>query len=454
MIQALQLNEFQTLAYDASYVAVFQEISLENVTPIMAYECLAALYGKGALFEIIQKNCHFSYLCFEPFETLSIDNNDNPLHELRLLQNRFKMMTREEVSTLITSTIGYMTYDKELLFNIYRISLTFDHLRKKILISYVVTITQYVKNDFNRAQEKLSQIIHALSKQISSVKLLQKKNKTFIEVDIPDDVFIEKIKKAKQYIIAGDAFQIVLSRSFKRIISVTPLSIYQSLAHTSPAPFMFYIPLEKKTIIGASPEQMVKVHNRQVTVNPIAGTRKRTTESDIDFITHELLHDKKELAEHMMLVDLARNDVGSISEPGSVIVNELMQVKHFTHISHITSEVTGKLKNEYDALDALHATFPAGTLSGAPKIRAMELIDELEESPRGLYGGAICRFDLAGNLDSCIAIRMAVFEDGVATIRTGAGIVYDSDPKAEAQETRQKAEAMLHAIAHAHGELP
>ena len=216
---------------------------------------------------------------------------------------------------------------------------------------------------------------------------------------------------------------------------------------------MFYLPINNGVIIGASPEKLIKVRNQQVEINPIAGTRQRTQQSHDEQIAAELLNDKKELAEHMMLVDLARNDLGAVCKPGSVKVKELLQVKHFSHVSHITSVVTGQLQDNLDALDALAAAFPAGTLSGAPKIRAMQIIDELETSKRGIYGGAICRLDYRGNLDSCIAIRMALLTDGMATVRAGAGIVYDSDPKSEANETRQKAQGILDAIAFAQGGL-
>ena len=194
--------------------------------------------------------------------------------------------------------------------------------------------------------------------------------------------------------------------------------------------------IDGAVLVGASPEKLVSVQNNKVSVNPIAGTRQRMGKEYDEQIRQELLSDEKELAEHMMLVDLARNDVGHVAKPGTVEVNELLKVKHFSHVSHIT----------LDALDALQATFPAGTLSGAPKIRAMEIIDELELTGRGLYGGTICRMDYQGNLDSCIAFRMAVIQDGVATVRAGAGIVFDSSPQMEADETRHKALSMLSAI--------
>ena len=245
----------------------------------------------------------------------------------------------------------------------------------------------------------------------------------------------------------GDAFQIVLSRSFQQNYQAKPLDIYRALRNVSPAPYMFYFPSDYGILLGASPEKMITVRGSVVEINPIAGTRPRRNPDEEATNAQALLTDEKELAEHRMLVDLARNDLGAVCIPGTVKVTELLQVKHFSHVSHLTSVVTGQLCADKDALDALQATFPAGTVSGAPKIRAMEVIDALETSRRGCYAGALCRLDALGNFDSCIAIRMAVLREGVATVRTGAGIVADSNPAAEAAETRHKAQGILAAIA-------
>lgn len=268
-----------------------------------------------------------------------------------------------------------------------------------------------------------------------------------ITTDLSDEEFMSLVEQAKNHIINGDIFQVVLSRKFTTPYSVSPMHIYETLKKISPAPYMFYLPTEHGVMVGASPEKLISVINKKVEINPIAGTRPRTQDKTDDQIAADLLGDKKEVAEHMMLVDLARNDIGASCKPGSVKIKELSKIKHFSHVSHIASTVTGELRDDKDALDALAAAFPAGTLSGAPKIRAMEIIDELETSRRGIYGGAIVQIDAEGNLDSCIAIRMAVLKNGIATVRTGAGIVYDSNPLSEANETRQKARGILEAIA-------
>jgi anthranilate synthase component 1 len=476
MTQPLTLAEFQVLAQQAKRIAVFREIPMGSLTPIQSYRLLSKAHGdNGVMLENLhqQESTRYAHLCFDCIASLSLQQGDkqDPMAALRKFQSQFTFATRDSVADLISCAMGLMTYDivryfenipdrhpidsqlPILLFHFYTLSLTFDHANQSILISKVVAVSDNLEEDFQKAQHTLDDIIQLLVSELPQTDSLQQPTAVAqIEVDVSDADFMHKIEKAKQYIVAGDAFQIVLSRCFKRHYSVTPLEIYQTLCQVSPSPFMFYFPTKARVILGASPERMISVIDRQVKANPIAGTRKRVTDSTDAAITADLLSNEKELAEHMMLVDLARNDVGSVSVPGSVVVSEFLKVKHYSHVSHITSTVTGQLQDKYDAYDAFAAAFPAGTLSGAPKIRAMEIIDELEISRRGMYGGAICRIDAKGNFDSCIAIRMALLQDGTATIRVGAGIVYDSNPAAEAQETYQKAQSMLHAIAEAHGE--
>ena len=484
MLQPLTLNEFQVLANKAKRVAVFQEILANGLSPVTIYAQLFEMYkASGVMLEDMhERECPlYSFVCFEPVASLTVNHNDNqnPLTAIRDLQAQLAYSTRAEVADLITSAAGFITYDAVRYFesipdrhtvdasmpnafiNFYALSLAFNHEKQSILISYVVEVGDCPERAYQLGQEKIATVVASFE--------LSRKEKTgthagtgsgtknprndgVVEIDISDVDFMHMVEKAKDYIIRGDAFQIVISRCYKRHYSVSPFDIYQTLRRVSPAPFMFYFPTESQVIIGASPERFVRVHNNQVTVNPIAGTRKRTGEKTDAAIAADLLSDKKEIAEHMMLVDLARNDVGAVSVPGSVQVYELMHVKHYSHVSHITSTVTGQLQDKFDALDAFSAAFPAGTLSGAPKIRAMQIIDELETSRRGLYGGSVCRLDALGNVDSCIAIRMAILKNGIATIRTGAGIVFDSNPFSEAQETHQKARSMLDAIDMAHGE--
>jgi len=480
MMQAFTFEEFQNDTKNSDRVSVFKEIPAEKLTPLRVYSLLNKTHAsEGVIFEDLhqQEDVRYSFICFDPIARLVRNYGDDhhPWSELRDLQSRLSFATRIKIAPLITHAMGFITYDaihyfEEIsdtrvrvadsslpifLINFYALSLSFNHEKQTILISRLVEVGSDPEQAYNQAQRQIADIITLLTdfSDDETYSSIEKKVPTTIEVDTSDLDFMQMVNKAKRYIAEGDAFQIVISRCFRRKYSVSPLDIYKTLRRVSPAPFMFYFPSGSNVIIGASPERLVSVYNNKITVNPIAGTRKRMKETGDELKSAEdLLNDPKERAEHVMLVDLARNDVGSVSVPGSVQLSEFFKVKHYSHLSHITSTVTGQLQEKYDALDAFSAVFPAGTLSGAPKIRAMQIINELESTHRGLYGGSIFRLDSLGNLESCIAIRMAILNNGIATVRTGAGIVFDSDPAAETQETYQKACAMLDAIAQAHGE--
>jgi len=281
--------------------------------------------------------------------------------------------------------------------------------------------------------------------------------------------YVAAVEAAKEYIASGDAFQIVVSQRYSIPCHASGLDVYRVLRASNPSPYMYLIRVPVNTaaedgslsdecafeIVGSSPEALVTVHEGRCTAHPIAGTRPRGVDPATDqALAEELLADEKERAEHVMLVDLARNDLGRVCSPGTVEVTEFMQIERYSHVMHIVSTVTGLLRTNATALDALRATFPAGTLSGAPKVRAMEIIDELEPTRRGLYGGAVGYVDFSGNLDVAIAIRTAVIHDGIAHVQAGAGVVADSDPMAEARECANKAGAVLRAVAIAQGVSP
>jgi anthranilate synthase component 1 len=263
------------------------------------------------------------------------------------------------------------------------------------------------------------------------------------------DVYIDLVNDIKEDIKNGEAFQVVLSQRFEIPCHADAFDVYRMLRLHNPSPYMFLLRFENKlSIVGSSPEALVKVTDGEVMVHPIAGTRKRSTDAKEDIqLGEELLSDPKERAEHLMLVDLGRNDLGRVCDPGSVKVSEFMQIERYSHVMHIVSTVTGKLAADQNSIDALYAVFPAGTLSGAPKPRAMEIIEEKEDFRREIYGGAIGYLDFTGNLDSCIAIRTAVLVDQLAVVQAGAGIVADSDPVSEDNECLNKAAAVLGAIA-------
>jgi anthranilate synthase component I len=257
----------------------------------------------------------------------------------------------------------------------------------------------------------------------------------------------QAVLRAKEYIKAGDIFQVVPSQRFQTAISAEPYEIYRALRLINPSPYMYFLRCGDATVVGASPEVMVRLEGTNIDLRPIAGTRRRgATEEEDAALAEELLADPKERAEHIMLVDLGRNDVGRVSDPGSVHVSELMVIERYSHVMHIVSNVRGRLTGGKDAYDVVRACFPAGTVSGAPKIRAMQIIDELEPTRRGPYAGAVGYFGFSGNMDTCIAIRTLVIKDGVAYIQAGGGVVADSEPAAEYQETVNKAKAMMRAV--------
>lgn len=268
-----------------------------------------------------------------------------------------------------------------------------------------------------------------------------------VSANVSPEAYQDAVRRAKEYIFAGDIFQVVLSQRFNVALQSDPFDVYQALAALNPSPYLFYLQLDDVHIVGASPETMVHVEDGDVLVRPIAGTRRRgATDAEDDALIEDLIHDPKERAEHVMLVDLGRNDVGRVCEYGTVRTTQFMTTEKFSHVIHLVSNVVGRLRDGLDGFDVLRATFPAGTLSGAPKIRAMEIIDELETTRRGLYGGALGYIAFSGNLDLCITIRTMLIKDGQAYIQAGAGIVADSDPASEHIECRNKAAALLRAI--------
>ena len=258
---------------------------------------------------------------------------------------------------------------------------------------------------------------------------------------------MDVVARCKGYITAGDIFQVVPSQRFAMEVSVDALDIYRALRTVNPSPYMFHVDLKDHQLVGASPELLVRVEDRVVQVRPIAGTRWRgKTEAEDRALAKDLLADKKERAEHIMLLDLGRNDIGRVSRFNTVRVTEQMAIERYSHVMHIVSNVRGELLDEVDALDALFACYPAGTVSGAPKIRAMEIIDEMETTRRGPYAGAVGYIDFAGNMDTCIAIRTMLIKDGKAYVQAGGGVVFDSDPECEYQETVNKARALFRAV--------
>ena len=335
--------------------------------------------------------------------------------------------------------------------------LAFDHVQHKMKIIANAYVDSDPDTAYDEAIAKIESIIASLSKP------LPPESQTFIATDstasngdidsnFSKDEFAQIVSAGKEYIAAGDAIQIVLSQRLRRRTSAKPFDIYRALRMLNPSPYMFYLNFGEFQLIGSSPEVLVKAQGDRAVARPIAGTRPRgSNEEEDQALIEELLADPKERAEHVMLVDLARNDLGRVCQYGTVRVPELMVIEKYSHVSHIVSEVEGKLNPDEDAFSLLRASFPAGTVSGAPKIRAMEIIAELEKTKRGPYAGSVGYFDFTGNMDTCITIRTIVMKDDMVYLQGGAGIVADSDPMTEYQETRNKLKALERAISIAEG---
>jgi anthranilate synthase component 1 len=332
--------------------------------------------------------------------------------------------------------------------------LVFDHLKQKILIIVNMHLDYDIDAEYNRAADRIKEIYD----EICSTRTLlsdpfaqsgtQPDKKFDFTSNITKERFCSNVEKAKEYIRNGDIFQVVLSQRLCVETRQNPFSVYRVLRTVNPSPYMYFLKFGDYHVVGASPEMLARVEDGVVETCPIAGTRRRgkTAAEDLE-LEKELLADEKELAEHRMLVDLGRNDVGRVSDFGSVNIKGLMHIEKYSHVMHIVSNVTGKLRNDKSVFDALMSIMPAGTLSGAPKVRAMEIIDELETTKRGTYGGAIGYLSFNGNLDSCITIRTILFKNGKAYVQSGGGIVADSVPENEYEESMNKAGALLRALA-------
>jgi anthranilate synthase component 1 len=320
----------------------------------------------------------------------------------------------------------------------------YDHFHNQIML---VVLEENTENGSEKAESKLEQIEELIKKnnyKFSNIDLNIHKCESIAKSNVSKEEFIKMVERAKKYIFEGDIFQVVLSQRWKMDIKEEPFTIYRRLRSLNPSPYLFYLNFGDYQVVGSSPEMLVKMDEGKIYTCPIAGTRKRGRDNKEDeMLAQDLLDDEKEKAEHVMLVDLARNDMGRVSQIGSVNVSEFMKVKNYSHVMHLVSLVEGKAREDKDGFDVLSSFLPAGTLSGAPKIRAMEIIEELEKEKRGIYGGAVGYFSFDGNMDTCIAIRTMVIKDKIAYMQAGAGIVADSIPEKEYEETQNKVRALV-----------
>jgi anthranilate synthase component 1 len=489
MLDSLSFNQFETIAKKHRNIAVYQEMPADCVTPMTALLTLRDEYPGITLLESkgeVEQGIRYSMIGLNPIAEFSAKKNKitirnkvddkvlqgDPLDYLRTLIRDYQCAVTHPSLGFTGGCVGFMTYDAvrlfeaipdrhpdttdlpDLFFRFYESSICFDHRANKIILSTLVETSDDLKKLYHESMNRLAFLQEKISRphkidtmtMTSSIDDQVSDEKSETVVDIEDIDFEQLVLKAKSYLANGDVFQVGLSRRFTQPFKGDPLHVYRALRFINPAPYMFYIDKGDTIFMGCSPEKLLSIQDGLIETVPIAGTKPRLNENDETDAINALMDSEKEEAEHMMLVDLARNDVGNVSEPGSVTVKGLKTVLKLKYVVHLISIVQGRLKKGLDAFDALRAVFPAGTLSGAPKIRAMEIIDELETSKRGIYGGAICYLDAKGNFDSCIAIRTAMLKDCYITVRAGGGIVADSDPTEEAMENRHKARALLKAI--------
>jgi anthranilate synthase component 1 len=482
------VEEFQEFAAQGRFVPVFRQLTADTLTPVTAYQRLGA--GDWSfLFESVvggEKIGRYSFVGSRPFLSITAWDkkvqirdsdgvqrewdSDDPLKELDQLLNDYRCVPVPGLPRFCGGAVGFAGYDvirytehlpnvpeddrhlPDMCFALYDSMVVFDHIRK-VVLAVVLADTQDVPLDEARrtAESRLETLCSRLSDSSADVSLMDIDLTVQPSIDPPSNFakedFETAVESCREYIKAGDIFQVVISQRFQHTSQARPLDVYRSLRMVNPSPFMFLLKTPELHLVGSSPEIMVRVEDGETTIRPLAGTRRRgRTEQEDKELAAELLADPKERAEHVMLIDLARNDVGRVAEFGSVELSDVMVVERYSHVMHITSNVVGQLRPGLSAIEALRAGLPAGTVSGAPKVRAMEVIDEVEPHKRGPYGGAVGYIDFTGNMDTCIALRTLVIQDGVIYIQAGAGIVADSVPRLEYKETLNKARALLQAI--------
>ncbi len=480
--------EFEALAQQGNLIPVYTEVVADTETPVSAFRKLSA--GKYAfLLESAEKLNHlgrYSFLGADPPITIeSIEDrvkitengecreflSDDPLGEVRRLMEPYQPAGKIGEAPFAGGAVGFCGYDlvrtfeptvgparedtlglPDMVFMIARTFLSFDHRYRKLRIVSLAKIDEAVsaRSAYLDAIQRIEEVFERLRQptDLSPISITAPKTISAPLSNTAPEEYMAMVEQAKEYIRAGDIFQVVLSQRFHADFEEDPIELYRHLRYINPSPFMFLLQFpDRFSLVGSSPELHVRSMDGKVTIRPIAGTRKRgaTPEEDAA-LRAELLADPKERAEHIMLVDLARNDVGRIAEYNSVQVDELMIVEEYSHVMHIVSNVLGDLRGDRDAYDVLRATFPAGTVSGSPKVRAMQIINELEKHKRCAYAGAVGYFGFDGNHDSCIALRTVVVKDKVAYVQAGAGLVADSVPEMEQAECENKARAMLTAI--------
>jgi anthranilate synthase component 1 len=477
-------DEFKDLARRGTFVPVCKEIVADLLTPVSAFLKIAEHADYAFLLESVEGGEHvgrYSFLGKDPFLILRssdgrtiIDRSGTTTESeqpfivtLRRLMADFRSPFVPGLPRFTGGAVGYLGYGAASWFEpvlgdlgegadgadlagfmLFDTVLAFDHVQHRILIiaNARITADDDLESLYQFAVAKIEFLERELERNLSRTRH-EKSDGLELRSNHTRERFEERVRTAKEYIAAGDIYQVVLSQRFEADVTADAFTVYRALRHVNPSPYMYFIRMGGTSVVGSSPEMLVRVEGSRVETHPIAGTRPRGRNDEEDMrLAEELKRNEKERAEHVMLVDLGRNDVGRVCEYGSVRVPQFMGLERFSHVMHLTSIVQGKLADDRDCLDALVSCFPAGTVSGAPKVRAMQIIKELEPSGRGLYAGAVGYLDFAGNLDFCIAIRTVIMSKGRAHVQAGAGIVADSNPAAEYEETRDKARALIRAL--------
>ncbi|MCR4393404.1 MAG: anthranilate synthase component I [Dehalococcoidales bacterium] len=464
------MEEIKNRRNEGNLIPVYREIVADLETPVSAFLKINR-HGYSFLLESVEGGQHlgrYSFIGTEPRKVTAITEKDgkNPLEVISRELNRFRVIPLRDLPRFAGGAVGYLSYEcvrhfekiptpdadpvqvPEAIFMLVDTLLIFDHVLHKIKVISHVSLDEDIEHSYQEAINKIEDLILRLKQPLP---FCPESGRTSARTGNPTassrEWFEDSVRRIKQFINAGEVIQVVLSQRLARPTSANPFEIYRALRTINPSPYMYYLDFQDFQIIGSSPEILVRVENGMVTTRPLAGTRPRgATQEEDTALEQELRNDVKEKAEHIMLVDLGRNDIGRVSEPGSVVVSELMGIERYSHVMHMVTNVQGKLRRDMTVFDALRACFPAGTVSGAPKIRAMELIAQFEPEKRGPYAGACGYFSFSGNMDMAIAIRTIVLKHGIAYVQAGCGIVYDSVPDKEYVETLNKAQALVKAI--------
>jgi anthranilate synthase component 1 len=479
-------KEFSRLAREATLVPVMKSVTADLLTPVSAFLAVAENEPHSFLLESIERGeqiGRYTFLGARPYMRLWTHGDDITIERgkrrerqtgdvfatLKTLLHVHRPATLPGLPPFAAGAVGYFAYDAvrrlekigerakddvsvpDCVLMFFDRVLVFDHLRHQI---HIIASADVSAESPRRAYDRALKDIAAIEKQLAAglrpthwQKTKPRNGKLKVHLGTSRERYMRSVERAKEYIAAGDIFQVVMSQRLDFQPDQSPFNLYRALRTVNPSPYMYFLRMGDAHVLGSSPEMLVRVTGRKLEYRPIAGTHPRGKDEAADALLEEQMRtDEKERAEHVMLVDLGRNDLGRVSEYGSVKVRDLMYVERYSHVMHLVSALEGKLRPGLDAIDAFAACFPAGTLSGAPKVRAMQIIEELEPTRRGVYGGAVLYADFAGNLDSCITIRTMFMKGKHAYLQAGAGIVADSDPAKEFQETLNKAQAVLRAV--------